>query len=177
MDVTSEAYREALSATGLRVVGAGSAHREALGPERGTLPSVYADPVAWLVAESVRNALADSAEPVERDPAQVAVLLVSARCTLWTMTELATKAVPRGRVSPLKFAGASPGGAGTLVCLLHGFRGPTMTLSTSPADGLPAARTVARAWLRSGAADYALVTAHDADEAGRQHARTSVLAR
>jgi hypothetical protein len=46
---------------------------------------------------------------------------------------------------------------------VHGLRGPTLVITTDPADGVPAARTMARHWLRTGAASHVVVAVHDHD--------------
>ncbi|MGW2352518.1 hypothetical protein [Actinacidiphila glaucinigra] len=161
--------------TGVVAVTRGTAVREELTAVRSRIPSLYADPLAWLVADAVDDALTGCADVVSTARDDVAVILVSAQCTLQTMEQVA-RSVPSGRVSPLRFAGASPGSAGSLVCLLHGFKGSSLTLSTTPEEGLPTAHTLARSWLRSGAARYVVLCAHER-QPGRPHlVRCTVLA-
>lgn len=157
------------------VVGQGDASLEQLTAVRSRIPSLYADPLAWLVADAVENALSECAADVMARREDVAVILVSAHCTLHTMDAVA-RSLPAPRVSPLRFAGASPGSAGSLLCLLHGFKGSSLTFSMTPEDGLPAARTVARSWLLSGGAPYVVLCAHQRHEEQGHSVRCAVLA-
>ncbi|QUQ68331.1 hypothetical protein [Kutzneria sp. CA-103260] len=125
-------------------------------------PSFYADPVAWLVARAVEQTLT---EPVERD--QVAVLVMSATTTRPTMAGIADKAA-RGRVSPLRFAGANPGILAGLTCIQQGFTGPSLVLANEPADALDTAAAVVDSWLDSGQARHVVCVAHRADPNGHQ---------
>ncbi|MET9115247.1 coronafacic acid synthetase [Streptomyces longwoodensis] len=157
------------------VVGHGDAFREELTAVRSRIPSLYADPLAWLVADAAESALTQCATEVLAAREDVAVILVSAHCTLHTMDAMA-RSLPAPRVSPLRFAGANPGSAGSLLCLLHGFKGSSLTLSMTPEDGLPAARTVARSWLRSGAASFVVLCTHRGHGEKGHSVRCAVLA-
>ncbi|MCE7004706.1 hypothetical protein LWC34_18020 [Kibdelosporangium philippinense] len=125
------------------------------------IPSLYADPASWAVLEAVDELWAGCPDEV-RAPGTTAMVLVSTYSTLDTMSAIA-RAVPGGRLSPLRFAGASAGGPISLVCLVHGLRGPTLTITTDPAGGLPAALTMTRHWLRTGAASHGVVAVHHHD--------------
>jgi hypothetical protein len=125
---------------------------------RRRIPNLYADPVSWLVLEAV-DELGTGGRAV---PETTAMVLVSTYGTLETMSAIA-RAVPGGRLSPLRFAGASAGGPVSLACQAHGFRGPTLVITTAPAEGHPAALTMARHWLRSGAANHVVIAVHDHD--------------
>ncbi|MER5648742.1 hypothetical protein [Streptosporangium sp. NPDC002524] len=159
---------------GVVVVARGEAARAELGPVRSRIPSLYADPLSWLVVDAVDDALSTCAEDLDAVRDEVAVILVSALCTLQTM-EAVARSARSGRVSPLRFAGASPGGAGSLACVVRGFKGPSLTLATGPGRGVPVARTLARSWLRSGAAEYVVVSVHHAEGDGRHRVRTTVV--
>lgn len=140
--------------------------------------SLYADPVAWLATAVVDQALrheeqADSLGSVLDLPEQVGVIAVSNHCTIETMRSVAT-AAPRGRVSPLQFAGANPGSLAGLVCMRWKFRGPTLALSMNLADGVPAALVAATAWLQRGHAARVILLTH-AVAGGRHTARCVVL--
>lgn len=161
----------------LVVLARGRADRaEPGGPAAGRrrIPSMYVDPVAWLVLEAVDDALTHCPDAVVRSPDGVAVVLVSAYATQHTMREIAD-AVPSGRLSPLRFAGANPGGAAGLACVLHGFRGPSLIVTNEPVRGWPAALTAARSWLRTGAATSIVLSAHMADAQHGHRVRTVVL--
>jgi hypothetical protein len=126
------------------------------------IPSRYADPASWAVLEAVDELWAGCPDEVRAAPGTTAMVLVSTHSTLDTMSGIA-RAVPGGRLSPLRFAGASAGGPISLVSMVHGLRGPTLVITTDPADGVPAARTMARHWLRTGAASHVVVAVHDHD--------------
>lgn len=117
-------------------------------------PSFYADPVAWLVVRAVEQALD---EPLQSD--QVAVLVLSDTTTRPTMAGIADKAA-RGRVSPLRFAGANPGILAGLTCIQWGFTGPSLVLANDPADALDTAAAVVDCWLDSGQARHVVCVAH-----------------
>jgi 3-oxoacyl-(acyl-carrier-protein) synthase len=140
--------------------------------------SLYADPVAWLATAAVDEAL----RPADRSgshrnvlafPEQVGVIAVSNHCTIETMRSVAA-AAPRGRMSPLQFAGANPGSLAGLVCMHWKFRGPTLTLSTNLADGVPSALVAATAWLRREHATSVILLTHTVAE-GLHTARCVVL--
>jgi Beta-ketoacyl synthase, N-terminal domain len=136
-------------------------------------PSFYADPAAWLVVAAVQEALAACAENPLSTPDEVGVVAVSPVCTAHTMRAIAHSAAD-GLVSPLRFAGASPGILAGLACIRWKLRGPTLTLTMDPASGLDIAATVAGGWLRDGQARYVLVAAYDIE--GERHvARCTVV--
>ncbi|MFI6784598.1 hypothetical protein [Micromonospora sp. NPDC050276] len=164
----------ALPVTGLHVVSRGQAGASEPGAVRGKLPLMYGDPVSWLVTEAVSRALAAGADQILTARDDVGVILVSARCTLKTMREV-RRSSATGRVSPMRFTGASPGSAGSLVCMVHRLTGPTLTLVNDPAVGLGVAATIARAWLVSKAAAYVVVTAHEVSAAGEDVAESVVV--
>ncbi|RBQ15296.1 coronafacic acid synthetase [Spongiactinospora rosea] len=164
-----------LAGEGVVVRATGEAACAELRPVRSRIPSLYADPLAWLVVDAVEDALSTCSDELYEARDDVAVILISPLCTLLTM-EAVARAAPGGRVSPLRFAGASPGGGGSLTCVARGFRGPSLTLATHPDRGLPVARTLVRSWLRSGQAAYAVVSAHEATAEGGHRVRCGVLA-
>ncbi|ONI86952.1 hypothetical protein ALI144C_09880 [Actinosynnema sp. ALI-1.44] len=149
----------------LAVLGEG--HADGVGTER-RIPSMYVDPVAWLVLAAIDAALAECPDSVQKSPDDVAVILISTHATRDTMAEIAG-----GRLSPLRFAGASPGGAASLACRVHGFRGPSLLLTTGPQVGRQTALTVAQSWLRTGAAAHVVLSAHTTDP---HHVHSVVLA-
>jgi Beta-ketoacyl synthase, N-terminal domain len=120
-------------------------------------PSMFADPVGWLVAEVVQSRLAAVSTA---DPEHTGLVVVSEIATAETMGRLAVTA-RAGRVSPLRFAGANPGVVAGLACIRSGLRGPALLLTMAPAAGLPIAAMMARAWLRDGAASAVLVVEHE----------------
>jgi hypothetical protein len=157
----------------LRVVGTATAYGDRTAPARKRAVSLYADPVAWLVADAVGAALAD-AGPDARGP-ESGVLSVSDRGTLHTM-DLVRASVIGGRVSPLRFAGANPGSLAGLACIVHRLTGPSMMLSMRPDDARPSAGEIAVAWLTAGACRHVIASEHETGPDGRDTVRTVVLA-
>jgi hypothetical protein len=153
-----------LAGAGLAPLATTRTSRAANAAPHRRIPSLYADPASWAVLAAVDELWAACPDEVQA-PATTAMVLVSTHCTVDTMAGIA-RAVPGGRLSPLRFAGASAGGPISLVCMVHGLRGPTLVITTDPAEGLPAARTMARHWLRTGAASHVLVGVHDRDPLG-----------
>ncbi|NBE96635.1 coronafacic acid synthetase [Nonomuraea sp. KC401] len=152
---------QALEGNGLVLLAAARLARPAAAPPPRRIPSLYADPASWAVLEAVDELWAGFPDEMQA-PETTAMVLVSTHGTVDTMAEIA-RAAARGRLSPMRFAGASAGGPISLVCMVHGLRGPTLVITTDPANGLPAARTMARHWLRTGAASHVVVAAHDRD--------------
>jgi hypothetical protein len=122
-------------------------------------PSLFADPVAWLVCDAVDRAVEESRQDLAGLRDQVGIIAVSEFATLGTMRSIAHTA-RNGRVSPLRFAGSNPGALAGVPCLSRGFRGPSLTLSMSPADGVEPAVAIASGLLSSGAASHLILAAH-----------------
>ncbi|KUL36309.1 polyketide synthase [Streptomyces sp. NRRL F-4489] len=138
-------------------------------------PSFYADPVAWLVAETVDRALADcAAAPVPDAAEDTGILVMSATGTRRTMRRIAGS-VPRSRVSPLRFAGANPGVLAGLPALRHGLRGPSLLLAAHPDDATPAAFTVIGGWFADGHARHVFLVGLCGSAAGRELCSCLVL--
>ncbi|MEV4629505.1 hypothetical protein AB0J90_24900 [Micromonospora sp. NPDC049523] len=138
------------------------------------IPSLYADPASWLVLEAVDELWTACPDAVRAAPETTAMVLVSTYSTIDTMSAIA-RAVPGGRLSPLRFAGASASGPVSLVCQVHRFRGPTLVFTTAPEQGCPAALTMARHWLRTGAASQVVVAVHDHDSLRGHEVRCVVV--
>lgn len=153
-----------LGGSGLVPLASARVARAADATPHRRIPSRYADPASWAVLAAVDELWAGCPDGVPA-PATTAMVLVSAHCTMDTMAGIAG-AVPGGRLSPLRFAGASAGGPISLVSMVHGLRGPTLVITTEPAEGVPAARTLARHWLRTAAASHVAVAVHDRDPLG-----------
>ncbi|WP_249998256.1 hypothetical protein [Actinoplanes sp. M2I2] len=156
-----------LSGDGLVRLAEAALTRPSTTPPSRRIPSLYADPTSWSVLAAVDEAWARCPAGVRAAPEATGMVLVSAHGTTATMTAIA-RAVPGGRLSPLRFAGASAGGPVSLVCLVHGFRGPTLVITAEPDEGHPAALTVARHWLRTGAAGHVVAGLHQHDPHGHQ---------
>ena len=134
--------------------------------------SFYADPVAWLVTDAVEAALRDAGERVRAAAAETGVLSVSREATKLTMHQLATAG---GRVSPMKFAGASAGSIAGVPCIVFGLQGPSMVLSMPPADGRAVAQLVARSWLAAENCRYVVLNEHEAVGENGHVVRSSVV--
>ncbi|SER90238.1 Beta-ketoacyl synthase, N-terminal domain [Lentzea xinjiangensis] len=137
-------------------------------------PSFYADSVAWLVAEAVDRALGQAGDQVGEVSDEVGVVVISEVATTGTMHAIGLGAA-RGRVSPLRFAGANPGVLAGLTCIRRRFRGPSLVLSTSPAAALGAGVAVVRGWLDSAAARYVVLAAHFVTEAGEHVVNCAIV--
>ncbi|MGW5688849.1 beta-ketoacyl synthase N-terminal-like domain-containing protein [Nonomuraea sp. NPDC003754] len=139
-------------------------------------PSLYADPVAWLTAAAVEAALGESGcgEDVLAARNDVAVIVLTGSRPLPTSRALATQATTRGRVSPLRFAGANPGILAGLTCIQWGLRGPSLVLAAADDGTVDTALTVAESWLSSGQARYVIAVRHQAHPEGHT-ARCAVL--
>jgi 3-oxoacyl-(acyl-carrier-protein) synthase len=131
--------------------------------------SFYADPVAWLVVSAVEAALAAAPDDVRRQAAEVGALAVSGHGTRHTMRSVAA-AAERGRVSPLRFAGANPGSLAGLLCITLGFRGPSLLVCMPPDAARAAVPVIASGWLTSGQCRYVAVAEHTVD--GERHTVT-----
>jgi hypothetical protein len=137
-------------------------------------PSFYADPASWLVTAAAQDALSTCAENLLSASDEVGMVTVSNVCTTLTMRDIA-RAVSRGRVSPLRFAGANPGVLTGLPCIKWKFRGPTLTFSMDPVVGVDVAVTVVKSWLRNGQAKYVLIATYLVEHG--QHVARCVITR
>jgi hypothetical protein len=134
-------------------------------------PSLFADPVAWLICAAFEAATGDNAAELAGAREDVGLIVISEFATTITMRSIAEGA-GRGRVSPLRFAGANPAVLAGLACIRWGLRGPSLTLSMRPADGVAPAAAVARGLLSSGAASHVGLVAH---AAGTEHVAACVI--
>jgi len=159
----------------LSVMARAETDADALTGSRQRAASFYADPVAWLVVDAVGAALAEAGDEVRMCRNDVGVLSMSEAGTLHTMRQVESGA-GRGRVSPLRFAGANPGSLAGLPCIVFGFKGPSLMLSMPPDAGRPVAAVVARAWLAAGGCRYVVVNEHE-QRADGGHAVRSVIVR
>lgn len=138
-------------------------------------PSFFADPVAWMVHAAVDQAVSGCAPELKTARDNVGVIVISEFATLITMRAVARTAA-RGRVSPLRFAGAGPSALTGLTCIRQRFRGPSLTLSMCPGDGTEPAAVVAGGWLSSGVASHVVLGAHLVSDASI-HVGTCVIIR
>lgn len=144
------------------------------------IPRVYADPVAWLLAEAVGTALESCGEAAPANPRDVGVIGVAAHPTAVTLRSV-SEAAGRGAVSPMRFAAAGPGAPVGLICAAFGFQGPTMMLPMPIGDATAAVRTLLADWLTGPArmARHVIVVTHhttDGDPAARHVATGTVIA-
>ncbi|MEU7746482.1 hypothetical protein [Nonomuraea sp. NPDC049158] len=136
--------------------------------------SFYADPAAWLVVSAVEAALAWAPEVVRRRAAEIGALAVSDHGSRHTMRSVADTAA-RGRVSPLRFAGANPGSLAGLLCITLGFRGPSLLVCMPPERAGPIVALIAAGWLATGQCRYVAVAEHSANN-GHHTATARILA-
>ncbi|MFI7702664.1 hypothetical protein [Nonomuraea sp. NPDC049480] len=112
-------------------------------------PSFFADPIAWLVAAAVERAL----DGVRLEPSAAGIVVMSDAAALPTSRVIAGEA-RRGRVSPLRFAGANPGILAGLSCVRWGLRGPSLVLAGAFPKVADTGFAVARGWLQDGHARH-----------------------
>ncbi|GGZ48761.1 hypothetical protein GCM10010387_48920 [Streptomyces inusitatus] len=147
------------------------------GPVRRTVSS-YADPVALLVSDTVAEVLAllpeTDTEPGTGTGTSTGVLTVSETGTLHTMRTLAA-GLGRGRISPLRFAGAGPGSLAGLACIVHGLRGPSLVLTMPPTAAEPLLVPLVHGWLTTGGCRQVVVNEHLTDAAGTHFVRSRVV--
>ncbi|BAI73721.1 coronafacic acid synthetase component (plasmid) [Azospirillum sp. B510] len=133
------------------------------------IPSLYADPLSWLVLEAVTDAVTAAGPCLDRDLGHI---VVSDVCTLHTMRGLAG-AIPNGRMSPLRFSGANPGQICGFAMQLLQLRGPSLVLSMTPSQGRHPAMIVLRNWLRERTAAAVILSLHEWDS--DEHRVTSTI--
>ncbi|MEU7857118.1 hypothetical protein [Nonomuraea sp. NPDC049141] len=144
---------------GLTTLARGLRETGDLAAEGRRTASFYADPAAWLVVSAVEAALAEAPEAVRREPAEIGALAVSDHGSRHTMRSVADSAA-RGRVSPLRFAGANPGSLAGLLCITLGFRGPSLLVCMPPERAAPVVALIAAGWLATGQCRYVAVAEH-----------------
>ncbi|WEH35108.1 hypothetical protein PZB75_18135 [Streptomyces sp. AM 4-1-1] len=142
------------------------------------IPSTYADPVAWMMADAVAAALDACGADAPAELSEVAVIGISEHATRHTLRAVAA-GVPAGRMSPMRFAAAGPGSLVGVVCAVFGFQGPTLMLPMPVADAAVVTRAMITDWLTGDAASAAhvVVVTHECAEDGRHRARCFVLGR
>lgn len=153
------------------LIGRGHAARTEDTARRHAEPSFYADPAAWLAVEAVAVALGDAPVAVADAAEDTGVLAVSAMATTSTVRAI-RRGAARGRVSPLRFAGANPGSLAGLVCIRYGFRGPSLTLSMPPDEAWPVP-AIRRTWL-AGPCRFVVVVEHSGGPDGPESARATI---
>jgi hypothetical protein len=147
-------------AEAVRPVGAGMVGVADPASVAANRASFYADPVAWLVDAAVGEAI-----PVDLEPEGVGVVVISDAPASPTTRQIAAGAA-RGRVSPLRFAGANPSILAGLTCIQRGFRGPAAVFLAKAEHTADVAVTTAADWLRRGHATHCALVVHRVDDAG-----------
>ncbi len=161
---------------GFLVMGQAEKSIENLAGLRGRQrPSLYADPLSWLIFDVVENVTSQQEGSFLAAKEGVGHIVVSEACTSFTMAELST-AIDLGHLSPLRFSGANPGLVCTLPSQLLGFCGPSLVFSMAPSKGADPALDIARSWLRSGRASHVFISCHQR-ELDDQHVVSTVLIR
>jgi hypothetical protein len=135
-------------------------------------PSLYAPALAWAVADFTR-ALVEAEGGIVAH--QTGMVVASDQCSLATIRELAGTAA-QGRVSPLRFAGASPSIIAGLPALEQGIRGPTLCLTMNPAQAGDAMWALVRYWIRYHAIVGVIAIAHH-PQGDRGHLFKGMIAR
>lgn len=124
--------------------------------------SFYADPVAWLVDAAVGKAVAAT---TDLEPEDLGVVVITGALASATTRQVAGGAA-RGRVSPLRFAGANPSILAGLTCIQRGFRGPTAVFVAEVDRMADVAVTTAADWVHRGHATHCALVVHRMDNAG-----------
>jgi hypothetical protein len=106
-------------------------------------PSFYATPVAWAVANFTQSLIEDEGGIV---PHHTGLIVVSDECSLATIREISRTAA-QGKISPLRFAGASPSIVAGVAALEQGLRGPTVCLTMPPAHAESAILAMINYWI------------------------------
>jgi 3-oxoacyl-(acyl-carrier-protein) synthase len=106
----------------------------------------------------------------------VGIVLVSEGGPAETRTTVA-RAARDGFVSPLRFVAAPPASLVGVACIVMGFHGPTLNLTTPARTGVPAGLTIATRWLDRGKVRYAIVASYGRWEGRGLVARCLLLAR
>ncbi|AKQ67325.1 hypothetical protein A176_004237 [Myxococcus hansupus] len=116
----------------------------------------YADPLAWAWVLAIGEATEPLGESFRSTVERCALIQVGPEAPPDAMTQTARDAL-RGFASPLRFPAATPSAPTGLACIVHGIRGPTLTLTMPVADGAGIALALSAAWLSRGVSDYALI--------------------
>jgi hypothetical protein len=135
----------------------------------------YADQAAWITATAVTKTLAAAGDGWSELRHQIGMIVLGNQgpgATMAGMQEEGTK----GFSSPLHYAASGPWTLVGVSCIAFGFRGPTLSLTMDPQDGLPTALTLCQAWLARKAARLMVVAACRTDAAGATLARALLLA-
>ncbi|QDX31001.1 hypothetical protein [Dickeya poaceiphila] len=157
---------EALTAQCLNIAGQGMASTADLSTYKSAQKaSLYADPLSWLILETVEQAIAGHRDAITSACASVGHIAISDQCTLKTIHDIAAT-LSSGHLSPLRFSGACPGTVISLPSQFRRFSGPSMVWSMPPDNTQHYAAVLARVWLDEGAATHVIITTHHVDASG-----------
>ncbi|MFK4259173.1 hypothetical protein [Agrobacterium tumefaciens] len=126
--------------------------------ESKNAPSIFADPLAWAVADFVGGLLGET-ELASSDRIQTGLIVVSDLCSLSTIRALSAMA-KQDFLSPLKFAGASPSIVSGLAALREQIRGPTVTFTMDPRTSRAAITALIRLWMMFNSVSPVIVVTH-----------------
>jgi 3-oxoacyl-(acyl-carrier-protein) synthase len=158
------------------IVGKGEAQRPQPELFEARLRSVvrYADPAAWICAAASARAAAGMKEALAAVRDDVGVVVVSNEGPQDTMQALDDDA-RAGFSSPVRFPAGNPGSLVGVICILHGFRGPTMNFIMPTATGVPMGLVLAAGWLRRRVCSFVVVTACASPDEHGAFARSLLL--
>ncbi|USQ88149.1 hypothetical protein NFX46_33050 [Streptomyces phaeoluteigriseus] len=161
---------------GARVTGSATVETDDPSTAPRRVPGVYADPVAWLMTEAVAAALEACGDAAPEHPGEVGVVGVSEQATVRTLRALAD-AASRGRISPMRFAGAGAGSVVGVVCSAFGLHGPVSMLPMPLAPAVPLVRALCGDWLLGDppSATHVLVVTHGTTDEGKHQAHCLVV--
>lgn len=106
----------------------------------------YADPLSWTAATAVALAFGATQDQFRSVRNEAGLITISPDGPAQTIAALAQSSAD-GFSSPLRYPAAGPGALAGVVCIMQELRGPTMNLTMPPALALPAATTLAEAWI------------------------------
>jgi 3-oxoacyl-(acyl-carrier-protein) synthase len=136
----------------------------------------YADPMSWALVLAIGEATAPLGEDFRAAASRCSLIQVGPQGPVEAMAQVATEA-SRGFASPVRFPSATPSAAAGLACIVHGLRGPTLSLAMPVSEGVEVALALSTAWLSRGVVDYALIGASVPLPGAPPHAGCVVLSR
>jgi hypothetical protein len=134
----------------------------------------YADPAAWITATAVSRAFKAAANAQNVSSHQIGLIVISDVGPGETMQNVAQAAV-EGFSSPLRYPAANPGSLVGVSCIAFGFRGPTLNLTTPPADAVAVSLKIAAGWLARNVVQRVVVATYLSSSKGAL-ARAALLA-
>ena len=132
----------------------------------------YADQAAWITATAVNRALTAAGDGWSELRHQTGMIVVGDQGPRATMAGMQEE----GFSSPLHYAASGPWTLVGVSCIAFGFRGPTLSLTMDPQDGLATALTLCQTWLARKAARLMVVATCRTDASGATLARALLIA-